>query len=138
MLGGGCAAFPLPHLTQINEGSWKEIMSKTITLPITKAQVVLRDPKTLKVKDRRKVFEAANGQEGLMQSLNMVDGLIAILVESWTLDLIIPSVMLSSLGEMELADYDALAKEAQDAQSLLFPDFTQDLGADSPLDKSLG
>jgi len=138
MLGGGCAAFPLPHLTQTNEGSWKEIMSKTITLPISKAQVTLRDPKTLKVKDRRKVFEAASGQEGLMQSLTMVDGLIAILVESWTLDLIIPSVMISSLGEMELADYDLLAKEAQDVQVILFPDFTQDLGADSPLDKSLG
>jgi hypothetical protein len=110
-------------------------MSKVITLP-SGASVTLRDPRTLKVKDRRKMVEAANNETGLLQNLSMVDGLIAVLIESWTLDLILPSVMLSSLYELSLPDYDTLAAEAQKVESVLFTDFTQDKGADSPLDNS--
>jgi hypothetical protein len=110
-------------------------MSKVITLP-SGASVTLRDPRTLKVKDRRKMVEAANNETGLLQNLSMVDGLIAVLIESWTLDLILPSVMLSSLYELSLPDYDTLAAEAQKVESVLFTDFTQDKGADNPLDSS--
>ena len=95
--------------------------SKTIVLPMSKATVVLKDPTLLRVKDRKKVYRAASGEEGIMQALSLVDGLIAILVESWTLDLIIPSVKIDSLDELEMADYDLLAKEAEEAQKVLFP-----------------
>ena len=46
-------------------------MLKVIKLPSGNT-VTLRDPKTLKVKDRRKMIEAANEQTGLLQNLSMV------------------------------------------------------------------
>lgn len=94
--------------------------SRTITLP-SGANVVLRDPQTLKVKDRKRVFAAANGQEGVLQAMSLSDGIIACMVESWTLDLIPPSIKIESLEEMSMADYDFLLAEAQEAQSVLFP-----------------
>ena len=94
---------------------------KTITLP-SGVEVVLRDPKTLRVKDRRKIFQAASKEdEGIMQALSLTDGLIAVLVESWSLDLLIPSVRLSSIDEMEMADYDFLTEATKEAQAILFP-----------------
>jgi len=110
-------------------------MLKVIKLPSGNT-VTLRDPKTLKVKDRRKMIEAANEQTGLLQNLSMVDGLIAVLIESWTLDLILPSIMLSSLWELSLPDYDTLAAEVQKIQDFIFTNFDEDKGADSPLDSS--
>jgi hypothetical protein len=84
--------------------------SKTVKLP-SGAEVVLKDPKTLRVRDRKKVFEqASNAKEGIMQALSLSDGLLAILIESWTLDLIIPSVRIESIDEMEMADYDYLTQ----------------------------
>lgn len=94
--------------------------NKKLTLP-SGATVELRDPSTLRVKDRKKVYRAANGQEGIMQAISLIDGLIAILIDSWSLDLIIPSIKLETLDELEMADYDFLAKEAETAQSILFP-----------------
>lgn len=94
--------------------------SKTVTLP-SGATVVLRDPTTLRVKDRKKVYAAANGQEGIMQALSLSDGLIAILIESWSFDLLIPSIKLEMLDELEMPDYDFLSREVESAQAILFP-----------------
>lgn len=110
-------------------------MSKVITLPSGNT-VTLRDPETLRVKDRRKIVEAANGQEGLLVALSMTDGLIAVLVEQWSFDLLIPSLQLSSLGELTIPDYDTLAAEANKSQSKIFTDFTSESNPDSPLDNS--
>jgi len=116
-------------------------MSKVITLPSGNT-VTLRDPSTLRVKDRKKVIAAAANQEGLLQALSMVDGLIAVLVESWSFDLIIPSVHIASLDELEMPDYDAIAAEVNAVQSAIFPDFTKsevnEKNPDSPLDGSNG
>jgi len=94
--------------------------NRKVTLP-SGAEVTLRDPATLRVKDRKKVFRNAAKEEGLLQALSLTDGLIAVLVESWTLDLILPSIKIDSIDEMEMADYDFLAKEAEEAQKMLFP-----------------
>lgn len=114
--------------------------SKTVKLPKSGATVVLKDPSTLRVKDRKKMYAAANGQEGLMQAMSLVDGLISILVESWTLDLIIPSIKMSSLDELEMADYDFLAAEAEEAQAVIFPKLGKteetEADADSPFVES--
>ena len=99
-------------------------MSKNITLPSGNT-VVLRDPSTLRVKDRKKVVAAANNQEGLLQAMSMTDGLIAVLVESWSFDLIIPSIHIASLDELTMPDYDAIALEASKAQSMIFTDFSE-------------
>ena len=114
-------------------------MSQVITLPSGNT-VTLRDPSTLRVKDRKKVFQAANGQEGILQAMSMVDGLIAVLVESWSFDLIIPSVHIASIDELTMADYDALAVYISEAQDALFPSLNKTLESeanpDSPFDKS--
>jgi hypothetical protein len=111
-------------------------MSKTITLPSGNT-VVLRDPSTLRVKDRKKVVAAANNQEGFLQAMSMTDGLIAVLVESWSFDLIIPSIHIASLDELTMPDYDAIAIEASKAQSVIFTDFSNtpenQTNSDSPL-----
>lgn len=99
-------------------------MSKIITLPSGNT-VTLRDPSTLRVKDRKKVVAAANGQEGLLQAMSMVDGLMAILIESWSFDLIIPSVVLKSLDELTMPDYDVIAVEVGNMQSSIFPQVTE-------------
>lgn len=82
---------------------------------------VFKDASTLRVKDRKKVLRNASAEEGLMQALSIVDGLIAILVEEWSFDLIIPSIKIASLEELTMADYDVLAEEAGKAQKMLFP-----------------
>lgn len=114
-------------------------MSQAITLPSGNT-VTLRDPSTLRVKDRKKVFQAANGQEGILQAMSMVDGLIAVLVESWSFDLIIPSVHIASIDELTMADYDALAVYISEAQDALFPSLNKtpesEANPDSPFDKS--
>ena len=96
--------------------------SKEVTLPKSGAKVVLRDPETLRVKDRKKIYKNASKEdEGIMQALSFADGLIAILVESWTLDLVLPSVKISVLDELEMADYDFLTEETKEVQKILFP-----------------
>jgi hypothetical protein len=95
---------------------------KEVVLPVSKAKVILKDPKELKVKDRKKVYSnAANAEQGIMQALSLTDGLIAIMVDSWELELPIPSVKISVLDEMEMADYDFLTEQTKDAQKILFP-----------------
>ena len=93
---------------------------KVITLP-SGATATFKDPTTLRVKDRKKVLRAASAEEGLMQALSIVDGLIAILVEEWSFDMLPPAVRISSLDELTMADYDALSEEAGKAQEILFP-----------------
>lgn len=93
---------------------------KTITLP-SGATATFRDPKTLRVKDRKKVLINANNQEGLLQALSIVDGLIAILVKEWSFEFPPPSVKITVLEELTMADYDALSEEAGKAQDVLFP-----------------
>ena len=110
-------------------------MSQVIKLP-SGASATMKDPSTLRVKDRKKVFAAANGTEGIMQALSLTDGLIACLVEEWSFDLIPPSIKIESLDELEMADYDVLAEHAQKAQEIIFPSIakTQETEADPKAD----
>lgn len=114
---------------------------KTIKLP-SGATVVLRDPKELRVKDRKKIYINANDKTGIVQALSLTDGILAVLVESWSLDLIIPSVRIESLDELEMADYDALVEETKEAQKVLFPALGKteetEKDAESPFDNSNG
>ena len=94
-------------------------MSKQIKLPISGASVTLRDPKSLKQKDRKKVY--VDGEITISTGLQMLENILAVLIESWTLDLLLPSVDVKTLGELELADYDVLEAEAKEAMPILFP-----------------
>ena len=95
---------------------------KEITLPKSGAKVILKDPEALRVKDRKAIYKNASKEdEGIMQALSFADGLIAILVESWDLDLLLPSIKISVLDELEMADYDFLTEQTKEAQKVLFP-----------------
>jgi hypothetical protein len=113
---------------------------KKITLP-SGATVTLRDPSALRVKDRKKIYaNAGKADEGIMQALSLTDGLLAVLIEDWSLDLIIPSIKIESLDELEMADYDFLVDETKDAQKVLFPALAEteanEKDAESPFGKS--
>jgi hypothetical protein len=113
---------------------------KKITLP-SGATVTLRDPSELRVKDRKKIYSnAGKADEGIMQALSLTDGLIAVLVEDWSLDFIIPSIKIESLDELEMADYDFLVDETKEAQKVLFPALAKteanEKDAESPLGNS--
>ena len=99
-------------------------MSKVITLP-SGATVKLRDPATLLMKDRNKVIEVANEQEGMMQAVALQNGLIAVMVVEWSFDLIPPSIKITSLDELTPLDYNALSEESLKAQDYLFPNLTE-------------
>lgn len=93
---------------------------KKVELP-SGGWAVFKDASTLRVKDRKKVLKNASAEEGLMQALSIVDGLIAVLVEEWSFDMLIPALKIVNLEELTMADYDALADEAGKAQKMLFP-----------------
>ena len=95
--------------------------STKITLP-SGATVTLKDPSTLRVKDRNRVIKAGDGLTGeIAKGLAFTEALIATIVEDWSYDLIIPSVKSDSLEELEIADYDALVKASEDISAILFP-----------------
>jgi hypothetical protein len=107
-------------------------MSKKITLP-SGATVTLKDPQNLRVKDRKRVLKSAETEGGdLSRALALGDALIAMLVEDWSFDLLIPAVKIDNLDELEMKDYDALVEETKDAQKYLFPNLadTDDNEAD--------
>lgn len=94
-------------------------MSKIINLPSGET-ATLRDPRELKQKDRAKLYEVdVDGSVG--SGMAMMDRLISVLVTEWSFDLIIPSIKLEMLGELSIADYDALMAEAEGAMKILFP-----------------
>ena len=62
-------------------------MSKQIKLP-SGATATLKDPKTLKVKDRKRVLRTSEVDGGdLSKAMALSDSLIAMLVEDWSFDL---------------------------------------------------
>ena len=96
-------------------------MEKTITLP-SGATVKFKDPSLLRVKDRKKVMKAADAETGdLGKALALGESIIAMLVEEWSFDLLIPSLKIESIEELEMADYDALVEATADANKVLFP-----------------
>ena len=96
-------------------------MSSKITLP-SGATVTLKDPRLLRVKDRKRVLKTADVEGGdLTRALALGDALIAMLIEDWSLDLLIPALKIENLDELEMKDYDALVDATKDAQQYLFP-----------------
>ena len=72
-------------------------MSKKVTLP-SGATVTIKDPQNLRVKDRKRVLKSAEIEGGdLSRALALGDALIAMLVEDWSFDLIIPSIKIDKI-----------------------------------------
>lgn len=100
-------------------------MSNKVTLP-SGATVTLKDPKKLRVKDRKAVLKSSEVEGGeLSRAMALGDALVAMMIEEWSLDLPIPAIKIDSLGELEMADYDALVDATKDAQSYLFPSLSE-------------
>ena len=96
-------------------------MSNTIKLP-SGATATLRDPKTLKHKDRLLMFKGVTDDlSATERGMKTQDNMIAILVEDWTLDLILPSIKIETLGELDIPDYDALAQATENLLPALYP-----------------
>ena len=96
-------------------------MAKTLKLPSGNT-VTLKDLSALKVGDRKKVIRATDQQEGdLSKAMALGDALIAMMIEEWSFDLMLPSVRLETLDELSMADYDALTEATKDVQNSLFP-----------------
>ena len=100
-------------------------MSKQVSLP-SGATVTLRDPKTIRHKDRKLLFKQLDntGEGEMSRVFAMGDALVILLVESWSLDAPIPSVSAESLDEMEISDYDALVEHTKELQKVLFPNLS--------------
>jgi hypothetical protein len=62
-----------------------------------------------------------NEKGDLSKALALGDAIIAMSVEEWSFDLPLPSQAISSLGELEIPDYDALVEATSEAQKSLFP-----------------
>lgn len=114
-----------------------EAKENTLKLP-SGGWAKFKDASTLRVKDRKKVLKNANNQEGLLQAMSLVDGLIAILVEEWSFEMPIPSIRLAALEELTMADYDALAEEASKAQKILFPRLSETEESKADVDSPFG
>lgn len=99
-------------------------MSKEIALP-SGHKVILKDPETLLMRDRKLALKATEGTKGMMMVAAFNEGLIAAMVESWSFDLIPPSVSLDSLGHLTPKDFQVLTDECQIAATYLFPETSQ-------------
>ena len=100
-------------------------MAKKITLP-SGATVTLKDPSLLRVKDRKRVLKSAETEGGdLSKALALGDALIAMLIEDWSFEFLIPALKIDNLDELTMADYDALVEETKDAQKHLFPSLAE-------------
>lgn len=100
-------------------------MSKKITLP-SGATATIKDASKLRVKDRKRVMKTAEIEGGeLTRAMALTDALIAMLIEDWSFDLVIPSVKLESLDELDMKDYDFLIEQTKEAQKHLFPSLAE-------------
>ena len=101
-------------------------MSNKVTLP-SGATVILKDPSTLRVKDRKRIMQVTDETVGgdLAKAMALTDALLAMLVEDWSFDLLIPSIKIDTLGELTMDDYDTLVEATKDSQQSLFPKLGQ-------------
>ncbi len=111
--------------------------NKTIKLP-SGAEVVWRDIAELKQKDRSRIIRSAAGDDDVSRGMSIIEQVIAVMIESWTIELLPPSVKVDSLGELSLDDYDKLSDEAQVVLTRLFSTFDKKDSPDSPLPSSKG
>jgi hypothetical protein len=114
-------------------------MSKKITLP-SGATVTVKDTANLKVKDRNRIMRAGDKGTDAERGIAIGNALLAIVIDEWSYDLLIPSVKEDAIEELPIKDYVALMKETENLVKDLFPDLKdtdenrQD--PDSPLENS--
>ena len=108
-----------------------------LTLP-SGATITLKDPSTLKVKDRNRIMKAGDGGSAAERGIAISNALIAAIVEDWSYDLLIPSVKEDSIEELPIPDYSLLVKQTENYIKAIFPELQDTdlnrLNPDSPLE----
>ncbi len=97
----------------------------------------LRDPKTLRAKDKKRALSNIKDHEKVIAAgFDVTEGLLAMLVDAWEIPYLpnapLPRDEIGILGELEIPDSDALMAAARPAQQLLFPQPSTVDGADKP------
>lgn len=96
-------------------------MSETFTLPSGNT-VTLRDPKSIRQRDRKKLYEASNSLTGQLAAIAMTEAVVALSVEAWSFaTLSLPNFNIEVLGDLEIPDYDSLCEKATELIPVLFP-----------------
>jgi hypothetical protein len=107
-------------------------MSKTIILPVSKATVTLKEVKSFKQGDRKKIYEGTDDiTNRMVGGWAIIENTLALLIEDWSLELLLPSIKRESLDELEAEDFDTLQEEAQAALGLLWPKLTKTAETDA-------
>ncbi|MDX3672709.1 hypothetical protein [Streptomyces europaeiscabiei] len=84
--------------------------------------VQIRDPRTLKSGDKRRVLRAIRAEEETGEvALSMLDAIAVVAIEAWGLPLPVPAQDAAVLDLMEIADYDKLSDLLGPTQQALFP-----------------
>jgi hypothetical protein len=98
----------------------------TINLP-SGATVTLRDPRTIKSGERDKALRGLNLSDDnqLDTIFDLTWRVASVLIESWSFDLIPPSIKIESLDELTLEDADVLREEIVPFIEKLIPKFTR-------------
>jgi hypothetical protein len=95
---------------------------------------VLGDAKALRNKDRNAILDAIDHADTpFRRGVALSEALILRLVSEWSFDLPITT---EGIGDMEIADYDALVDKLAEARKVLFPNFDPTPEADSPTEPS--
>lgn len=100
----------------------------------------LRDPSTLRARDQKALLKSMNFEQDnkVAAGLDMADGLIALLVTAWEIpyaraletnstgemvlgEMVLPSVDVTVIDDLSLADYGELTRIARDVQKVMFP-----------------
>ena len=115
-------------------------MSEIVKLPSGNT-ATLCDPKTVKHKTRVKALTTINDDRNQYTAIEgLQSAIISMLVTEWSFDFPIPSILISTLGELDLGDYDTLAIKANEAAKVLNISFSNtpenEANPDSPLEKS--
>jgi len=96
-------------------------LANVIKLP-SGATVSLKDPSLLKIRDRKKIIKASESETGEMsKAVALGDAILAMMIDDWSFDLLIPSIKIDSLDDLSPADYDALVKATEESSTYLFP-----------------
>lgn len=125
-VAGDAPAAPAVDLTPVWPLPGGRSIPQIVTLPPIpgkrdhEERVTLRDPMTLKSGDRKAVLRAIQ-HRGAGAGVDIVDGILCLLIDHWTLQLPLPRVTPESLDLLEIPDYDLLSEVTDPVSDLLFP-----------------
>jgi len=112
-------------------------MSKQIKLP-SGATVTIKEGSELRVKDRNVMMRANAIENKAERGIALGNAMLAVVIEDWSFDFMIPSVKEDSIEKLSIPDYLSLMKQTEDLTKEIFPEVADTdenrLNPDSPKD----